>query len=48
MKKRKNNKKKPTKTGGGISYTVCGEFFPEVYPAFRSQKWSRGMEDPLD
>ncbi len=48
MKKRKNNRKKPTKTGGSISYTVCGEFFPEVYPAFRSQKWNRGMEDPLD
>jgi IS605 OrfB family transposase len=28
--------------------TVCGEFFPEVYPAFRSQKWSRGEEDPLE
>lgn len=27
--------------------TVCGEFFPEVYPAFRSEKWSRGDEDPL-
>ncbi|AQS59135.1 IS200/IS605 family accessory protein TnpB-related protein [Desulforamulus ferrireducens] len=48
MKKRKNNKKKPTKTDNDISCTVCGEFFPEVYPAFRSQKWSRGMEDPLD
>ncbi len=48
MKKRKKNKKKPTKTGGDISYTVCGEFFPEIYPPFRSRKWSRGMEDPLD
>jgi len=28
--------------------TVCGEFFPEVYPAFRSQKWGRGEEDPLE
>jgi predicted transposase len=27
--------------------TVCGEFFPEVYPAFRSGKWSRGEEDTL-
>ncbi|MCF6097360.1 IS200/IS605 family accessory protein TnpB-related protein, partial [Thermovorax subterraneus] len=31
-----------------FSMTVCGEFFPEVYPAFRSQKWSRGEEDPLE
>ncbi len=30
-----------------FSVTVCGEFFPEIYPAFRSQKWSRGEEDPL-
>ncbi|MDN5332000.1 MAG: hypothetical protein PWP45_1225, partial [Tepidanaerobacteraceae bacterium] len=27
--------------------TVCGELFPEVYPAFRSGKWGRGDEDPL-
>ncbi|KXG78192.1 hypothetical protein AN618_05840 [Fervidicola ferrireducens] len=30
-----------------FSMTVCGEFFPEIYPAFRSRKWSRGEEDPL-
>jgi len=30
-----------------FSFTVCGEFFPEVYPTFRSSKWSRGEEDPL-
>ncbi|WP_242947961.1 hypothetical protein [Carboxydocella sp. ULO1] len=30
-----------------ISITVCGEFFPEIYPAHRSSKWSRGEEDPL-
>jgi len=47
MKKRKKNKKKSNNLDSGISYTVCGEFFPEVYPAFCSEKWSRGMEDPL-
>jgi predicted transposase len=47
MKKRKKNKKKSSSPDSGISYTVCGEFFPEVYPAFRSKKWSRGEEDPL-
>ncbi|WP_422447242.1 IS200/IS605 family accessory protein TnpB-related protein [Thermoanaerobacterium sp. DL9XJH110] len=30
-----------------FSMTVCGEFFPEISPAFRSSKWSRGEEDPL-
>ncbi len=30
-----------------VVVTVCGEFFPEVYPAFRSPEWSRGEEDPL-
>ncbi|ABB15826.1 IS200/IS605 family element transposase accessory protein TnpB [Carboxydothermus hydrogenoformans] len=30
-----------------FSFTVCGEFFPEVYPSYRSSKWSRGGEDPL-
>ncbi|OAR04642.1 transposase [Hydrogenibacillus schlegelii] len=29
------------------SFTIIGEFFPEVYPAFRSGKWARGEEDPL-
>lgn len=47
MKKRSSHKKKSSSPDGEISYTVCGEFFPEIYPAFRSQKWSRGMEDPL-
>ncbi|MDN5348397.1 MAG: hypothetical protein PWP65_1962, partial [Clostridia bacterium] len=31
-----------------FSMTVCGEFFPEVYPASRSSRWSRGKEDPLE
>jgi predicted transposase len=48
MKKRKKNKKKSSGFESGIGYTVCGEFFPEIYPAFRSKKWSRGEEDPLD
>ncbi|MDN5347121.1 MAG: hypothetical protein PWP65_685 [Clostridia bacterium] len=30
-----------------FSVTVCGEFFPESYPAFRSARWGRGEEDPL-
>ncbi|AVX31627.1 transposase, IS605 OrfB family, central region [Carboxydocella thermautotrophica] len=30
-----------------FSITVCREFFPEIYPAHRSSKWSRGEEDPL-
>ena len=30
-----------------FSFTVCEEFFPEVFPASRSEKWSRGEEDPL-
>ncbi len=37
--------KKPVKDK--VSLTVCGEFFPESYPAFRSPEWSRGEEDPL-
>jgi len=36
-----------TKAKPRFSVTVCGEFFPEVYPAFRSEKWGRGEEDPL-
>ncbi len=40
MPKRRRKKDK-------FSFTVCGEFFPQVYPAFRSQEWSRGGEDPL-
>ncbi|KWX06303.1 IS200/IS605 family accessory protein TnpB-related protein, partial [Hydrogenibacillus schlegelii] len=32
---------------GKNSFTIIGEFFPEVYPAFRSRKWARGEEDPL-
>ncbi|QSZ26376.1 IS200/IS605 family element transposase accessory protein TnpB [Aceticella autotrophica] len=43
MKKRKkNNSYSPDDNKN----TVCGE--PEIYPAFRSKKWSRGMEDPLN
>ncbi|WP_027718489.1 IS200/IS605 family element transposase accessory protein TnpB [Desulfovirgula thermocuniculi] len=34
-------------TKNKFSVTVCGEFFPESYPAFRSSRWSRGEEDPL-
>ncbi|MDK2924939.1 MAG: hypothetical protein PWQ41_713 [Bacillota bacterium] len=30
-----------------FNVTVCGEFFPETYPAFQSAKWSRSEEDPL-
>jgi IS605 OrfB family transposase len=45
MKKRKKNS---TNLEGDLKYTVCGEWFPDVYPAFRSLKWSRGDEDPLD
>ncbi len=41
-------KKKSSSPDSGISYTICGEYFPEIYPAFRSEEWSRGMEDPLD
>jgi predicted transposase len=29
-------------------FTVCGEFFPEVFPASRSPRWYRGGEDPLE
>ncbi|ACX52269.1 transposase, IS605 OrfB family [Ammonifex degensii KC4] len=39
--RRKHKRKK-------FSITVCGEFFPEVYPAFRSARWARGEEDPLE
>ncbi|WP_287195398.1 hypothetical protein [Syntrophothermus sp.] len=31
-----------------FSVTVCGESFPESYPAFRFPRWSRGNEDPLE
>ncbi|MDK2882661.1 MAG: hypothetical protein PWP58_997 [Bacillota bacterium] len=31
-----------------FSFTVCGKFFPEVYPTSRSPKWSRGEEGPLE
>lgn len=40
MPKRRRKKDK-------FSFTVCGEFFPQVYPAFQPQEWSRGGEDPL-
>ncbi|QSZ27931.1 transposase [Aceticella autotrophica] len=42
MKKKNNN------LNNDITHTICGEFFPEIYPALRSKKWSRGMEDPLN
>ncbi|NSW82734.1 MAG: transposase [Syntrophothermus sp.] len=45
MKKRKKELINPK---SGMRYTVCGEFFPEVYPAFRAERWSRGEETPLD
>lgn len=48
MKKRKKSKKKIVNPNDGMKYTVCGEYFPEVFPAFRSERWSRGSEDPLD
>jgi len=38
----------PKRRRNKFSFTICGEFFPEAYPAFRSQKWSRGEEDPLE
>ncbi|RPF49623.1 IS605 OrfB family transposase [Thermodesulfitimonas autotrophica] len=28
-------------------FTVCGEFFPEDFPPSKSEKWSRGEENPL-
>ncbi|MGB9867249.1 MAG: hypothetical protein ACPLPR_05000 [Bacillota bacterium] len=30
-----------------LGITVCREFFPEVFPAFRSSERSRGEEDQL-
>lgn len=47
MKKRRKNEKKKIEPGDGLKYTVCGEWFPETYPAYRSKKWSRGGEDQL-
>ena len=44
----KPKKKKAINPIEGIKYTICGEWFPDVYPALRSLKWSRGDEDPLD
>jgi IS605 OrfB family transposase len=38
---------KPKRKKDKFCVTICGEFFPESYPAFRSPKWSRGDEDPL-
>jgi len=40
-KKKRNHENEEPK------FTVQGEWFPKVYPAFCSQKWSRGEEDPL-
>jgi IS605 OrfB family transposase len=44
---KKPKKKKTINPAEGVKYTVCGEWFPEVYPASPSQKWSRGEENPL-
>lgn len=41
-------KKKKLANNQDLKYTVCGEWFPQVYPTFRSPKWSRGKETPLD
>ena len=35
------------KTNNEPKFTIQGEWFPEIYPAFRAQKWSRSNEDPL-
>ncbi|MCL5040041.1 MAG: IS200/IS605 family accessory protein TnpB-related protein [Firmicutes bacterium] len=45
--KAKKPKKKTVNPAQGLEYTVVGEWFPEIYPALRSKKWSRGNEDPL-
>jgi hypothetical protein len=38
----------PKKQGkDGFSFTVCGEFFPEVLPAFRCAGWSQDGKDLL-
>ncbi|MGI6286746.1 IS200/IS605 family accessory protein TnpB-related protein [Neomoorella humiferrea] len=47
MKKQRKNKKRMIELNGDIKYTICGEWFPEAYPAYRSEKWGRGDEDPL-
>ncbi|MGQ9533505.1 MAG: IS200/IS605 family accessory protein TnpB-related protein, partial [Desulfotomaculales bacterium] len=33
---------------GELRYTICGEWFPETFPKERSERWSRGDEDPLE
>jgi len=38
----------PKKQKNKFTITVCGEFFPETYPASRSEKWSRGEETALE
>ncbi|BCV21828.1 IS200/IS605 family element transposase accessory protein TnpB [Moorella sp. Hama-1] len=44
----KPKKKKPTiNPSEGNKYTICGEWFPAIYPARRNEKWAKGMEDPL-
>jgi len=47
MKERQKDKKKNIELSDGLKYTVCGEWFPETYPALRSKRWKRGKEDPL-
>ncbi|SHF67283.1 transposase, IS605 OrfB family, central region, partial [Desulfofundulus australicus DSM 11792] len=44
---KKPKKKKTVNPEDGIKYTVCGEWFPESFPARRSLRWARGEEDPL-
>lgn len=48
MKKQRKNKKRMIELSDSLKYTVCGEWFPEAYPAYRSEKWGRGDEDPLE
>jgi predicted transposase len=44
---KKQRKKKTVNLDDGVKYTVCGEWFPEIYPAWRNEKISRGEENPL-
>ncbi|SHF03701.1 transposase, IS605 OrfB family, central region, partial [Desulfofundulus australicus DSM 11792] len=44
---KKPKKKATINPDESIRYTVCGEWFPESFPARRSLRWGRGGEDPL-
>jgi len=44
---KKPKKKATINPDESIKYTVCGEWFPESFPARRSLRWGRGGEDPL-